>query len=44
MFIKGGQFEAQGNPALGFSMLIAGVVIIVGNVVWMDGSVRRWQL
>ena len=44
MFIKGGQFEAQGNSVLGFSLLIAGVVIIVGNVVWMAGSVRRWRL
>lgn len=44
VFIKGGQFEAQGNPALGFPMLIAGIVIIVGNFVWMAGSVRRWRL
>ena len=45
LFIKGAAIEADGdNATLGIGMLIAGVLMHMGNFVWMAGSVKRWRL
>ncbi len=45
LFIKGVAIEADGgNVTLGIGMLIAGVLMHLGNFVWMAGSVKRWRL
>ena len=44
LFIKGAAFEAEGNSTLDIGMVISGVVMLVGNFVWMAGSVKRWRL